>query len=84
MFDNMFGFILKQPMHKTIRQLRVVTILLLLMSRDIMYRLLGILERNSELSSGETMAVVGTLTAAVFATIWKGISNMAEPHKDDD
>lgn len=84
MFDKMFGFIFKQPIHKTLRQMRVATILLLIVSCDIMYRLLSILEKSSDLSSGETLAAVGTLTAAVFATIWKGISNLSEPHKDDD
>lgn len=84
MFDKMFGFVFQQPIHKTLRQMRIATILLLIISVDIMYRLVAILEKGGELSPTQTMGAVGTLAAAVFAAIWKGISNLAEAHKDDD
>lgn len=83
-FEAMFGFIWKQPIHKTIRQLRLPTIALLIVSVDIMYRLVDILEIGSELSPAQSTAAVGVLAAAVFASIWKGISNISESHKDDD
>lgn len=84
MFDKMFGFVFQQPIHKTLRQMRIATILLLVVSVDIMYRLVAILEKGGELSPAQTMGAVATLAAAVFAAIWKGISNLAEAHKDDD
>lgn len=83
-FENMFGFIWKQPIHKTLRQMRIATIFLLGISIDIMYRLVDILEKGGELSPSQTMGVVGTLAAAVFAAIWRGIGNLAEVHKEDD
>ena len=49
-----------------------------------MYRLVAILEKGGELSPAQTMGAVATLAAAVFAAIWKGISNLAEAHKNDD
>lgn len=82
--EKMFGFIFQQPIHKTLRQMRIATILLLVASVDIMYRLVAILEKGGELSPAQTMGAVATLAAAVFAAIWKGISNLAEAHKDDD
>lgn len=82
--EKMFGFIFQQPIHKTLRQMRVATILLLVASVDIMYRLVVILEKGGELSPAQTMGAVATLAAAVFAAIWKGISNLAEVHKNDD
>ncbi len=82
--NNTFGFLVSQPIHKTLRQLRIYTVLLLLASVDIMYRLVGILESSEALSGGQTTGAVATLAAAVFAVIWKGISNLAEVHKDDD
>lgn len=82
--EKMFGFIFQQPIHKTLRQMRIATILLLVASVDIMYRLVAILEKGGELSPAQTMGAVATLAAAVFAAIWKGISNLAEAHKNDD
>lgn len=84
MLDKMFGFIFKQPIHKSLRQMRIATIIILMISIDIMYRLVSILERGTELSPAQAMSVVGALATAVFAAIWKGISNLSEPHKDDD
>lgn len=82
--DAMFGFIFKQPIHKTLRQMRVATIFLLLVSIDIMYRLVQILEKSGQMSTEQTVGAVGALAAGVFATIWAGIKNLSEPHKDDD
>lgn len=84
MFDKMFGFMFKQPIHKTLRQMRIATISILVVSLDIMYKLVSILEKGGELSPAQTTGAVATLAAAVFASIWKGISNLAEVHKDDD
>lgn len=80
----MFGFIIEQPIHHTIRQLRIFTVLLLLVSVDIMYRLITILENASELSPTQTVGAVAVLAATIFAAIWKGIGNLAEAHKKDE
>lgn len=82
--DTMFGFLWKQPIHKSLRQLRVYTVALLVVSIDIMYKLVAILEVGGGLSPQQTVGAVGVLAAAVFASIWKGISNLSEPHKEDD
>ena len=79
---EMFGFLWSQPIHKTLRQMRVATIALLFVSVDIMYRLIDIL--GAAISMEQTIAAVGVLAAAVFATIWKGIQNLSDVHKDDD
>lgn len=82
--NTMFGFIFNQPIHKTLRQMRVATIVLLYVSIDIMYRLVVILETAGQMSTEQTIGAVGALAAGVFATIWAGIKNLSEPHKDDD
>lgn len=79
---EMFGFIWGQPIHKTLRQMRIATIALLWVSVDIMYRLIEIL--GTAISMEQTIAAVGVLAAAVFATIWKGIQNLSDGHKEDD
>lgn len=78
----MFGFIWTQPIHKTLRQMRIATIALLCVSVDMMYRLIEML--GSAISMEQTIAAVGVLAAAVFATIWKGIQNLSDGHKEDD
>jgi hypothetical protein len=83
-FDMMFGFIFDQPIHKSLRQMRLATIALLVVSVDIMYRLIAILEQGGEMSPAQTVGAVAALATAVFASIWKGISNLAEVHKEDD
>lgn len=80
----MFGFIFNQPIHVTLRQMRIATIAILVVSIDIMYRLVAILEAGGELSPAQTMGAVATLAGAVFAAIWRGISNLSEAHKKDD
>lgn len=82
--NKVIGFMFTQPLHKTLRQMRLATIALLAVSCDIMYRLVDILEAGTSLSPGQTTAAVATLAAAVFAALWKGISNLAEPHRADD
>ena len=81
---KMLGFIVDQPLHKSIRQLRIPTLMMLFASVDIMYRLIAILEQGSTLSPNQTMGAVATLAAAVFASIWRGISNLSESQKNDD
>lgn len=79
---EMFGFIFTQPIHKTPRQMRLATIALLYVSVDMMYRLIDML--GTAISMEQTIAAVGVLAAAIFATIWKGIQNLTDVHKDDD
>ena len=82
--SDMFGFIFTQPIHKTLRQMRVATVVLLGWSAYIMERLVAILEAGEGVSDAQFYGAVGVLAAAVFATIWKGIQNLSEPHKEDD
>ena len=82
--NNVVGFVWTQPLHKTLRQMRIATVCLLLVSVDIMYRLVTILEQAGTLSPEQTVGAVGVLAGSVFAIIWKGISNLSEPHRQDD
>jgi len=79
MFDEVFN----QPLHKTLRQYRFMTIIVLACSIDIMYRLLAILEEANRLSEGQQIAAIVGLATALITAIWKGIANLSEPHKED-
>ena len=78
------GFLWRQPIYRTLRQLRVYTVCMLLVSIDIMYRLIGILEKGETVAPEQTIGVVGTLAIAVFASIWKGLASITEQCKQDE
>lgn len=82
-FDAMVGEVFKQPLHKTLRQYRLMTVFVLGCSIDIMYRLLAILEEANRLSEGQQIAAIVGLATALITAIWKGIANLSEPHKED-
>lgn len=81
---NMFGFMWTQPIYKTLRQMRLIPVIMLCVSVDIMYRLVKLLEEANELSPEASLAAVGALVAAIFATIWKSIGDLNHPYKSDD
>lgn len=82
--NNMFSFIWTQPIYKTLRQMKLATMILLVVSIDIMYRLINFLEHANALSPAESVAAVGVLMAAIFATVWKSVADLSKPYKSDD
>ena len=82
-FKSVLGDIFNQPLHKTLRQYRVATIIVLYCSIDIMYKLLDILQQANTLSEGQHMATIVGLATALITAIWKGIANLSEPHQED-
>lgn len=82
--NNMLGFMFTQPIYKTLRQMRLLQVFLLGVSVDIMYRLVDMLETAGSLSPAEAMTAGGVLMAALFATVWKAVSDLNKPYKSDD
>lgn len=81
--EAVFGSIWSQPLHKTLREYRVITVVFLMASMHIMYRLLDVIEEANRLSEGQQIAAVVGLATALITAIWKGIANLAEAHHDD-
>lgn len=81
--EAMLGSIWSQPLHKTLREYRLATVIVLVVSLDIMYRLLSLLEEANRLSDGQHIAAVVGLATALITAIWKGIANLAQAHHDD-
>lgn len=81
---NMFGFIVEQPLHKSLRQMRIATIIVLSVCIDIMYELVEILRTGGNLSPSETVAAVAGLATVMVGAIWKGISNLSDKHHNDE
>lgn len=82
--NNMFSFIWTQPIHVTLRQMRCVSVCLIYVSVDIMYRLVNIIEESKALDSVEGLSAMGVLALGVFTSLWKAVDNITASHQRDD
>lgn len=80
--DNMLGFIIKQPLHVTLRQMRIVQIALVISSQILLYR---IVDNMKYLDATQAAIAYGVLAAAIVTQIWQAVSGMHKANlKDDD
>lgn len=82
--NAMFSFIWTQPIHITLRQMRFVSIALVYISVDIMYRLVKVIETSKALDSVEGLSAMGVLALGIFTSLWKAVDNITASHKRDD
>lgn len=71
--DSVLGFIIKQPLHVTLRQMRVVQIGLIVSSQILLYR---IVDNMKELDPTQAAIAYGVLAAALVTQIWTSISSI--------
>jgi hypothetical protein len=79
-------FLWEQPFHKTLRQFRIPTLIVLWVSVDILYKLVTLLESmviGEGLSDTQAATAIVGFATVVLGAIWKGINNLAESHKED-
>ena len=79
--DNVLGFIVKQPLHVTLRQMRVVQIGLIISSQILLYR---IVDNMKELDPTQAAIAYGVLAAALVTQIWTSISSIHKGTGKDD
>ena len=79
--DNVFGFIIKQPLHVTLRQMRVVQIGLIVSSQILLY---SIVDNMKELDPTQAAIAYGVLAAALVTQIWTSISSIHKGTGKDD
>ena len=79
--DNVLGFIVKQPLHVTLRQMRVVQIALIVSSQILLYR---IVDNMKELDPTQAAIAYGVLAAALVTQIWTSISSIHKGTGKDD
>lgn len=79
--DNVLGFIVKQPLHVTLRQMRVVQIALIISSQILLYR---IVDNMKELDPTQAAIAYGVLAAALVTQIWTSISSIHKGTGKDD
>lgn len=76
----MFGFIWKQPIHQTLRQIRIVPILLIVSSQLLLWEIVHKLET---LSPAESAMAYSVIAAALITSIWKGVDSLHKPNDKD-
>ena len=80
-FKAVFGFIWTQPLHITLRQLRVVQIGLIISSQLLLWRIADALK---VLDPSQAAMAFGAIAAALIAQIWSSVAGMHKGNVSDD
>lgn len=79
--NNMFGFIIEQPIHVTLRHMRILPVGLLVNSQLLLW---FIVDKLSTLDPVQSAMAYGTIAVSLIASIWKGFDSLLKPHCKDD
>jgi len=80
-FKAMFGFIFSQPIHVTLRQMRIVQVMLIFSSQALLWK---IVDELKLLDPTQAAMAFGAIAAALIAAIWKGIDSLHKGNTKDD
>lgn len=79
---TMFGFIITQPIHQTLRQMRLIHVLILLNSQWLLW---AIVDRIERLDPVQAAIAYGVIAGALITAIWQGIKGLhTRTEKDPD
>lgn len=76
--DKMFGFIFRQPIHQTLRQMRFVPVSLIASSQMLLWH---IVDQLYKLDPTQAAMAYASIAATLIAAIWKGVDSL---HKSND
>jgi len=80
-FKAMFGFIFSQPIHVTLRQMRIAQVLLICSSQALLWK---IVDELKLLDPAQAAMAFGAIAAALIAAIWKGVDSLHKGNIKDD
>lgn len=80
-FNAMFGFIWKQPIHVTLRQMRIVPVGLIVSSQLLLWEIVRTMKL---LDPAQAAMAFGTIAVALIAAIWKGLESLHRGNNKDD
>ena len=81
--NNIFSFLWTDPLHESLRKMRLVSVGLIIVSVDIMYALVRVIENSKALDSIEGLSAMGVLALGVFTSLWKAVDNITAKHGKD-
>ena len=79
--DNVLGFIVKQPLHVTLRQMRIVPVGLIISSQLLLWEIVRTLKL---LDPSQAAMAFGAIAAALIAAVWKGVDSLHRSNLKDD
>ncbi len=77
-FTKVFGFLWTQPIHQSLRQLRIVSVSLIASSQLLLWEIVYKLDK---LDPTQAAMAYSAIAAALIASIWKGVDSL---HKSND
>lgn len=80
-FKAMFGFIFSQPIHVTLRQMRIAQVMLIFSSQALLWK---IVDELKLLDPTQAAMAFGAIAAALIAAIWKGVDSLHKGNIKDD
>ncbi len=78
---RMFGFIIRQPIHVTLRQMRIIQVALIVSSQMLLWRIVDALK---VLDPSQAAMAFGAIAAALIAQIWSAVNSMHKANLKDD
>jgi len=81
-FKAVFSFMWTQPLHVTLRQMRIGPVGLIVSSQLLLWRIVDALK---VLDATQAAMAFGAIAAALIAAIWKGVDSLHRSNiRDDD
>jgi hypothetical protein len=79
--DNMLGFIVKQPLHVTLRQMRIVPVGLIVSSQLLLWEVVRSLRVSDPTQAAMAYSALGL---ALITSIWQGLKHITDKAEKDD
>lgn len=78
--SKMIGFIWRQPIHLSLRQMRIVPLGLIISSQMLVWEIVA---HMKNLQGEEAAMAYGTIAVTLITAIWKGIDSLHKPNQPD-
>jgi hypothetical protein len=79
--DNVFGFMVKQPLHITLRQMRIVPVGLIISSQLLLWEIVRMLKILDPTQAAMAYSAIGL---ALITSIWQGLKHITDSTSKDD
>lgn len=79
--DNVLGFMVKQPLHITLRQMRIVPVGLIISSQLLLWEIVRMLKVLDPTQAAMAYSAIGL---ALITSIWQGLKHITDSTSKDD
>ena len=79
--ENVFGFMVKQPLHITLRQMRIVPVGLVISSQLLLWEIVRMLKILDPTQAAMAYSAIGL---ALITSIWQGLKHITDSTSKDD